>query len=103
MKARYSGLRPVSSVAVASTVATRGRLAAFTSSPEKPGSCGAPVLSDCRQREVRCLPGNTPWDHTLTHTQGWLPRAPPLAEWGAPTTVDSAGVTLMAKEEGTTC
>lgn len=50
MKARYSGLRPVSSVVVASTVATRGRLAAFTPSPEKLGSCGVPVLSDCRRQ-----------------------------------------------------
>lgn len=50
MKARYSGLRPASSVVVVSVVATLGRLAAFTSSPEKLGSCGVPVLSDCRHQ-----------------------------------------------------
>lgn len=64
MKARYSGLRPVSSV----MVATRGRLAAFTSSPEKLGSCGVPVLSDCRhQGWLRLSPWHSPSGPPLSH------------------------------------
>lgn len=68
MKARYSGLRPVSSV----VLATRGRLAAFTSSPEKPGSCGVPVLSDCRyQRQIRLSPWQSPLGlHSDSHPGG---------------------------------
>lgn len=65
--------------------------------------CQCSVTVDIRDRSG-CLPGKAPWDHTLTHTQGVAPTCPcPLAEWGLLTTVDSAGVTLMAKEEETTC
>jgi hypothetical protein len=65
--------------------------------------CQCSVTVDIRDRSG-CLPGKAPWDHTLTHTQGVAPICPcSLAEWGVLTTVDSARVTLMAKEEGTTC